>query len=180
MRGTFWSIAMTIGVGGAFLSGIALPNNREGAPPNRSLVEGPAYWATNSGSSGARCSTPNDTGAASRTNPRTAVDRASASSSAASPSERICEARADSCRPASVNAIRREVRLNSRVLSFASTRLTAFETVAFERLSSAAAAANPLQLGRRLPGLRDRAAWTCQNGKRLISIISIFKRASGV
>ena len=151
MRGTFWSIAMTIGVGGAFLSGIALPNNREGAPPN--LVEGPAYWATNSGSSGARCSTPNDTGAASRTNPRTAVDHASASSSAASTSERICEARADSCRPASVNAIRREVRLNSRVLSFASTRLTAFETVAFERLSSAAAAANPLQLGRRLPGL---------------------------
>jgi hypothetical protein len=32
--------------------------------------------------------------------------------------------------------------LKSRVLSFASTRLTAFETVAFESLSSAAAAAN--------------------------------------
>jgi hypothetical protein len=45
--------------------------------------------------------------------------------------------RADSCRPASVKAIRREVRLNSRVLTFASSRLTAFETVAFESLSSA-------------------------------------------
>jgi hypothetical protein len=43
MRGIFWSIAMAIGVGGAFLSGIVLPNDREGAPPNRSLVEGPAY-----------------------------------------------------------------------------------------------------------------------------------------
>jgi hypothetical protein len=51
-------------------------------------------------------------------------------------------ARSDSCRPASVNAIRRDVRLNKRVLSFASTRLTAFETVAFDSLSSAAAAAN--------------------------------------
>jgi hypothetical protein len=30
-------------VGGAFLSGIVLPNDREGEPPNRSLVEGPAY-----------------------------------------------------------------------------------------------------------------------------------------
>src|SRR6516225_2749644 len=83
-----WHILVDrIGVGGAFLSGIALPNNREGAPPNRSLVEGPAYWAMNYGSSGARCSTPNDTGAASRTNRRTAVDRASASSSAAFLSE---------------------------------------------------------------------------------------------
>src|SRR5258708_4576957 len=80
-------------------------------------------------------------GAASRTRPRTADDRASASSSAASPSARMCEARSDSCRPASVNAIRRDVRLNNRVLSLASTRLTAFETVALERFSSAAAAA---------------------------------------
>jgi len=43
MHGIFWSIAMAIAVGGAFQSGIVLPNNREGAPPNRSLVEGPAY-----------------------------------------------------------------------------------------------------------------------------------------
>src|SRR5215470_8410016 len=43
MRGIFWSIAMAVGVGGAFLSGIVLLNDREGAPPNRSLVEGPAY-----------------------------------------------------------------------------------------------------------------------------------------
>src|SRR6266481_6152544 len=81
-------------------------------------------------------------GAASRTRPRTADDRASASSSAASPSARMCEARSDSCRPASVNAIRRDVRLNNRVFSFLSTLLTAFETVALESFSSAAAAAN--------------------------------------
>src|SRR5712671_4586300 len=80
-------------------------------------------------------------GAASRTRPRTADDRASASSSAASPSARMCKARSDRCRPASVNAIRRDVRLNNRVLSFASTLLTAFETVALESFSSAAAAA---------------------------------------
>src|SRR5258708_2203406 len=80
-------------------------------------------------------------GAASRTRPRTADDRASASSSAASPSARMCEARSNRCRPASVNAIRRDVRLNNRVLSFASTLLTAFETVALESFSSAAAAA---------------------------------------
>jgi hypothetical protein len=53
----------------------------------------------------------------------------------------MCEARSESCRPASVNAIRRDVRLNNRVLSFASTRLTAFETVALESFNSAAAAA---------------------------------------
>src|SRR5216683_1574070 len=99
------------------------------------------YLARNSGNNGARCSRPNDMGAASRTRPRTADDRASASSSAASPSERICAARRESCRPASVNAIRRDVRLNKRVLSFASTLLTAFETVALESFSSAAAAA---------------------------------------
>jgi hypothetical protein len=52
----------------------------------------------------------------------------------------MCEARSDSYRPASVNAIRRDVRLNNRVLSFASTLLTAFETVALESFSSAAAA----------------------------------------
>ena len=43
MRGAFWSIAMAIAVGGAFLSGIVLPNNREGAPPNQSIVGAPAY-----------------------------------------------------------------------------------------------------------------------------------------
>jgi hypothetical protein len=76
-----------------------------------------------------------------RRQPHQAADRASASSSAASPSERMCAARADGCRPPSVNAIRRDVRLNNHVLSFASTLLTAFETVALESLSSAAAAA---------------------------------------
>ena len=35
MRGVFWSIAMAIAVGGAFLSGIA--------PTNRSIVEAPAH-----------------------------------------------------------------------------------------------------------------------------------------
>src|SRR5215467_13122531 len=43
MRGAFWSIAMAIAVGGAFQSGIVLPNNREGAPPNQSIVGAPAY-----------------------------------------------------------------------------------------------------------------------------------------
>src|SRR5580700_4798886 len=100
------------------------------------------YLARNSGNNGATCNTPNDMGAANRTKPRTADDRASASSSAASPSARTREARSDSCRPASVNAIRRDVRSNNRVLSFVSTLPTAFETVALDRLSSAAAAAN--------------------------------------
>src|SRR4029077_16746858 len=104
-------------------------------------IDTSGYLARNSGSKGATCKTPNDMGVASRTRPRTADDRASASSSAASPSARMCEARSDSCRPASVKAIRRDVRLNNRVLSFASTLLTAFETVAFEIFSSAAAAA---------------------------------------
>jgi hypothetical protein len=79
--------------------------------------------------------------AASRTRPRTADERASASSSAASPSARMFTVRSDSCRPAGVSAIRRDVRLNNRVLSFASTLLTAFETVPLESFSSAAAAA---------------------------------------
>src|SRR5690348_9016315 len=81
-------------------------------------------------------------GAASRTNPRGTVACASAASSTASPSARICAARPTSCRPASVRAIRRDVRLNNRVFSFLSTLLTAFETVALESFSSAAAAAN--------------------------------------
>src|SRR5215470_3338140 len=98
--------------------------------------------ARNSGSSDARCSTPNDIGAASRTGPRTAVDRARASSSAASPSARMCAARRESWRPASVNTIRRVVRLKSRVRRFVSTLLIALETVALESFSSAAAAAN--------------------------------------
>ena len=42
MRGAFWSIAMAIAVGGAFQSGILLPHNREGAPPNQSIVRAPA------------------------------------------------------------------------------------------------------------------------------------------
>src|SRR5262245_40479081 len=104
-------------------------------------IDTSGYLARNSGSNGARCKTPKDMGAANRTRPRIAVDRASASSSAASPSARICDARSDSCRPASVNAIRRDVRLNNRVLSFASTLLTAFETVALDSFSSIAAAA---------------------------------------
>src|SRR5262245_26657508 len=43
MRGPFSSIAMAIAIGGAFLSGIVLPSNREEAPLNRSIIEGPAY-----------------------------------------------------------------------------------------------------------------------------------------
>jgi len=53
----------------------------------------------------------------------------------------MCAARLESCRPASVNAIRRDVRLNSRAPSLASTLLTAFETVALESFNSSAAAA---------------------------------------
>src|SRR6266566_3242073 len=98
--------------------------------------------ARNSGNSGATCSSPNDMGAASRTNPLGTVACATAASSTASPSARICAARPANCRPASVRAIRRDVRLNNRVFNFLSTLLTAFETVALESLSSAAAAAN--------------------------------------
>ena len=46
-----------------------------------------------------------------------------------------------SCRPASVSANRRDVRLMSRAPSLASILLTAFETVALESFSSAAALA---------------------------------------
>jgi hypothetical protein len=53
----------------------------------------------------------------------------------------MCAARTASCRPASVNTKRRDVRLISRVRSRASTLLTAFETVALETFSSAAARA---------------------------------------
>src|SRR5260370_19981608 len=53
----------------------------------------------------------------------------------------MTKGRSDRCRTASVNAIRRDVRLNNRVLSFASTLLTAFETVALDSFSSAAAPA---------------------------------------
>src|SRR5882724_10249674 len=98
--------------------------------------------ARNSGNSGATCSSPKDMGAASRTSPRGIVACTSAASSTASPSARICAARPASCRPASVSAIRRDVRLNNRVFSFLSTLLTAFDTVALESFSSAAAAAN--------------------------------------
>ena len=80
-------------------------------------------------------------GTASRTSARGTVACASAASSAASPSARMCAARAVSCRPASVKAKRRDVRLMSRVPSRASILLTALETVALESFSSAAAPA---------------------------------------
>jgi len=51
-------------------------------------------------------------------------------------------ARSDSFCPASVNASRRDVRLNSRAPSRSSSRLTAFDTVALDSASSVAAAAN--------------------------------------
>ena len=44
MRRAFWSVPVAIAVGGAFLSGIVLPNDREEAlAPNRRIVEGPPY-----------------------------------------------------------------------------------------------------------------------------------------
>jgi hypothetical protein len=53
----------------------------------------------------------------------------------------MCAARTETCRPASVTASRRDVRLSSRAPSLASSLLTAFETVALESFSSVAAAA---------------------------------------
>src|ERR1700682_2433575 len=42
MRIAFWSVAMAIGVGGAFLSGTALPNDPEGAlAPSRTIADSP-------------------------------------------------------------------------------------------------------------------------------------------
>ncbi len=95
--------------------------------------------ARNSGRRGATCCAPNETGAASRTMPRGACDRSRVASSAASPSARMLVARARSCRPSSVSSNLRAVRVISRAPSFASTRLIAFDTVAFDRRSSSAA-----------------------------------------
>jgi hypothetical protein len=53
----------------------------------------------------------------------------------------MCAARPESCRPASVRASRRDVRLMSRAPSRFSSLLTALETVPFESFSSAAAPA---------------------------------------
>jgi hypothetical protein len=80
-------------------------------------------------------------GTASRTSPRGATDCDNVSFSAASPSARRRAARSDNLCPASVKASRREVRLNSRAPSRSSSRLTAFDTVALDRASSAEAAA---------------------------------------
>ena len=95
----------------------------------------------NSASSGATTLTPNVIGTASRTSPRGVADCDSASLSAASPSASSRVARSASFCPASVSASRREVRLNSRAPSRASSRVTALETVAFDNASSAAAPA---------------------------------------
>ena len=91
---------------------------------------------------GAMWRNPNDIGAASRTRPRGTAELAWASASAASPSARIRAARTASTRPASVSAKRRDVRWISRSPSRASSRCTAFDTVAPDRPSSTAAAAN--------------------------------------
>lgn len=62
------------------------------APLKWRSIETSGYEARNSGNRGARRNTPKDVGAASRTRPRGAADCASASSSAASPSARMCAA----------------------------------------------------------------------------------------
>src|SRR3954470_6755204 len=79
---------------------------------------------------------------ASRTSPRGVADWAVASASAASPSARMRPALTAAARPTSLKASRREVRWNRLAPSRASSLLTALETVAFERLRSAAARAN--------------------------------------
>ena len=101
-------------------------------------------------------------GAASRTSPRGIVACASAASSTASPSARMCAARPASCLPASVSASRREVPLMSRAPSRASILLTAFETVALESFSSAAAPAKE----RSSHDLGDGPAYTGSTGGR--------------
>ena len=94
-----------------------------------------------SGSTGARCPTPNDIGAASRTTPRGLLACALTSDSTASPSSRMRVARSTATRPLSVSDILREVRWNSAVCSRASRRAMAFETVACDSPSSPAALA---------------------------------------
>src|SRR5215218_368575 len=81
-------------------------------------------------------------GPARRTSPRGVADCAVTSASAASPSARMRAAFTAAARPTSLKASRREVRWNRLAPSRASSRLTALETVAFERLRSAAARAN--------------------------------------
>src|ERR1700730_12349370 len=81
-------------------------------------------------------------GTAHRTSPRGDTDCANASFSTASPSASRRAARSDNFCPASVKARRREVRLNSRAPSRCSSRVTALETVALDKASSVAAAAN--------------------------------------
>src|SRR5436190_4756903 len=100
------------------------------------------YCCRNSGKIGATALIPKLMGTARRTNPRGATDWDSASFSAASPSASRRVARSDNFCPASVSASRREVRLNSRAPSRRSSRVTAFDTVALDSVSSAAAAAN--------------------------------------
>src|SRR6202011_5718540 len=128
--------------------------------------------------------TPNVMGTARRTRPRGATDCASASFSAASPSASRRSARPANFCPASVKASRREVRLNSRAPRRSSSRVTAFETVAFDSASSPAAAANdrsfttfakiamPSKSGSFAMGRHLQA----RKWKQCVSIVSIYAR----
>src|SRR5438477_4330446 len=139
------------------------------------------YCCRNSGKIGATALIPKLMGTARRTNPRGATDWDSASFSAASPTTSRRVARSDSFCPASVSANRREVRLNRRAPSRPSSRVTAFDTVALDSASSAAAAAKdrnsttfakiakPSKSG----SLAIGAAPLCQKQKQCISLVSI-------
>ncbi len=95
----------------------------------------------NAGSSGASCATPNDIGAATRTSPRSVVERSATSASTASPSSRMRAARSSAAAPASVSDMRREVRWNRVVPMRASSRVMALDTVACDSPSASAARA---------------------------------------
>ena len=87
---------------------------------------------------------PNDIGAVIRTKPRGTSACAMVSFSSASPSARMRAALAAARRPVSVSSRRRDVRCRSDAPIRASRRATAFDTVALDRLRSAAARANDL------------------------------------
>lgn len=119
-------------------------------PPTRSTTASDRWRSTDTagysrkkaGRIGATCITPKVIGAASRTSPRGSAAPAVARASAASPSARMRAAPSLAACPASVRASFRDVRLNRRAPIRSSSRLTAFETVAFDRPSSAAARPN--------------------------------------
>src|SRR5260370_2826676 len=89
----------------------------------------------------------------------------------------MCAARAASSRPASVNTKRRDVRLISRVANRASLLLPAFEIVALDSFSSAAARAKEGDSATfakmASPSRSASLDITHQNSKHLISTVSL-------